>query len=486
MTRKIFGIFRYIAGSGLMFVLSGLNWSCNKAVEVNPPTTSLTSASVYASDASAIAAVTGIFQQMSAGYDFFGQASSGDVDFTTVAGLSADEFSLYPNSPTILSQAYPNALQNNNVPFWSALYNCIYLANSAISGLQGSSAITTSLKEQLLGEVLFVRAFCHFYLTNIFGDVPLVTTPNYTTNEQIARSPSALVYQQVIADLTQAQSLLSQNFVLPGGGTTSERTLPNQGAATALLARAYLYTKKYDSAALEATLVINNNQYSLVSGLDSVFLMNSTEAIWQMETVSQGYNTPDGYTYILTSGPNNYQNPVYLSPYILTAFEAGDRRAVEWVGVDSSTGTDYYFPYKYKVQGGPTNTPVSEYYMMLRLAEQYLIRAESEAQQSDLSDASADLDIIRNRAGLPDVAGTSSQSALLTAIMHERQVELFCEWGHRWLDLVRTGNASTVLGAPGNICSAKGGSWETTAELFPIPLSEIEADVNLTQNPGYQ
>jgi hypothetical protein len=394
---------------------------------------------------------------------------------------------VYPGSAAVLSQAYMNALSSTNAPFWAGLYNCIYLANAAISGLNGSSVITDTLKQRLLGEALFVRAFCHFYLVNIFGDVPVVTMTNYTVNESIARSPTTAVYQQIVADLKEAQSLLSNSFEAPAGGSIGVRALPNQGAATALLARTYLYEGKYDSAVSEATMVINNNLYSLVPDLNGVFLMNSSEAIWQLVNPAVGINTPDGFTYILTGGPNTYNNPVFLSPYILQAFEPGDNRQVSWIGADTSGGAIYYFPYKYKVQGGTANTSVTEYYMVLRLAEQYLIRAEAEAQQGDLSDAASDLNVIRNRAGLANISGTiaSSQSALLTAILHERQVEFFCEFGHRWLDLIRTNNANAVLGSPGNVCAVKGGIWSSTAELFPIPLTDIQADPNLTQNPGY-
>jgi starch-binding outer membrane protein, SusD/RagB family len=478
-------LLKYVTYGVLVGCAIGVDWSCNKAVEVNPPATALSGASVYSSDVSAVAAVTGIYQSM-LGEDFFG-GNQGSTDFTTIGGLSADEFQLYPGASALLAQAYINGLSSTNTPFWAGLYSCIYRANAAITGLNGSGAITDTLKQQLLGEALFARAFCHFYLVNIFGAVPIVTTTNYTVNESIARSPTSAVYQQIIADLKEAQSLLSNSFQAPAGGSTAERTLPNQGAATALLARAYLYQGKYDSAVTEATLVINNSLYSLVPNLNGVFLVNSSEAIWQLIDPALGMNTPDGFTYILTGGPNTYSNPVFLSPYILQAFEPGDNRQTDWIGADTSAGTVYYFPYKYKVHGGTANTSVTEYYMMLRLAEQYLIRAEGEDQQGDLSDATADLNVIRNRAGLANISNAiaSSQSALLTAILHERQVEFFCELGHRWLDLVRTNNANSILGSPENVCAAKGGTWVSTAQLFPIPLTDMEADPNLTQNPGY-
>jgi len=118
--------------------------------------------------------------------------------------------------------------------------------------------------------------------------------------------------------------------------------------------------------------------------------------------------------------------------------------------------------------------------MVLRLAEQYLIRAEARLQQgNDLTGAAGDLNAIRHRAGLADMS-TGSASDLMTALTHEKQIEFFAEWGHRWLDLKRWGTATSVLSAD------KGITVTTSALLFPIPVADIIADANLRQNPGYQ
>ena len=114
---------------------------------------------------------------------------------------------------------------------------------------------------------------------------------------------------------------------------------------------------------------------------------------------------------------------------------------------------------------------------MLRLAEQYLIDAEARAQQGDISGAATKLNAVRNRAGLGNTTAIT-QTDMLAAIAHERQVELFTEWGHRWFDLKRTGTINATLGVEKS-------SWTSDAALLPIPLLEIEADPNLTQNQGY-
>ena len=459
--------------------------SCKKLVETTPPATNLVSESVYASDATASAAVTGIYEQMMEGSKSIG----GPQSMSSLLAVTADEFNVYPNSNQTLLDAYSNSVSSTSTSvLWNELYNYIYLSNAAIEGLSKHTGVTSSMRDQLLGESKFIRAFIHFYLVNIFGDVPLVLTSDYRVNESIARTPSSLIYQQIIADLKDAQLLLSDNYLTPNGSITSERVRPNKAAATALLARAYLYTQKWDSTAIQATAIINSvSEYNLTS-LDSAFLKNSNEAIWQLQPVQPGYNTYDGYTYVLTPyGPNPFVWPFYLSKQLLSAFETGDSRFTNWVGLFTSGTDSFYFPYKYKIKGGPLSTPLNEYLMVLRLSEQYLIRAEAEANGAPGGSGAAitDLNIIRNRAGLPSYAGATDPISVLNAIYHERQVELFAEWGHRWLDLKRTGTVNSVMGSPGNVCQFKGGTWSDDWQVYPVPRADIVADPNLTQNPGY-
>jgi hypothetical protein len=218
-------------------------------------------------------------------------------------------------------------------------------------------------------------------------------------------------------------------------------------------------------------------------GPGSVFLKNSTEAIWQLSTPlpTPSLNTEDAQDFILISAPGTGElNSTTISPQLLNSFEPGDLRRTNWI----DSFQTYYFPYKYQAYNTST---VTEYTMVLRLAEQYLIRAETEAQLNNLTSAANDLNVIRNRAGLSSISDSiaSSQTTLLSAILHERQVELFTEWGHRWFDLIRSGTVNSVMGNPENVCKSKGGVWSPTSALYPIPETELAADPNLTQNTGY-
>jgi starch-binding outer membrane protein, SusD/RagB family len=463
---------------------------CKKFVQIAPPDTQLASSSVFSSSSSATSAILAIYIQM------FNNAESWNM--AQNQGLLGDELTNYA---TLTSQIefYTNGmLPVNNNGAWNNGYNYIYQANSIIEGLQNNGQIPVSINQQLTGEAKFIRAFWHFYLTNMYGNIPLVTTTSYTVNESIPRSQQPQIYSQIIQDLLDAESLVNANYVdATDTVTTIQRVRPTKGAAEALLARVYLYMGKYDSAQIEASKVIGNGSlYTLCTNLSplmgpkSVFLMNSTEAIWQLSTpLPNSENTIDGQNFVLFGEPINYgaNNSTTISPQLFNSFEAGDQRQTNWIGVDSSGSAPevyYYFPYKYQ---SVNITQLSEYTMVLRLAEQYLIRSEAEVQQNDLTDAAIDLNVIRNRAGLANISDSiaASQSALQAAILHERQVELFTEWGHRWFDLIRTGTANSVMGSPGNVCQYKGGVWNPDWQLYPIPQSEIQNDSRLTQNPGY-
>jgi hypothetical protein len=250
------------------------------------------------------------------------------------------------------------------------------------------------------------------------------------------------------------------------------------------LARVYLYTEDWANAETEATSLIDHSALFQLEDLNNVFLKNSREAIWQLQPVNQGWNTEDARAYIIPSTGFGYFNPLYLSDQLLNSFEANDQRKTEWVGkftdATVTSNVDYYYPFKYK--SVTLNAPVTEYSAIFRLAEQYLIRAEARTHLNNIGGAQDDLNTIRSRAGLPNTTAGDAVS-LLSAILHERHVELFTEWGHRWLDLKRTGTVDSVMSV---VTPLKGGTWNLNWKLYPIPLEEINRDPNLVQNPGYE
>ncbi len=449
-----------------------ISTSCNKFIEVPNPTTQIDRSTVFSSDATATSAVLGIYSSMMQQY------TMASVNSSLFPGLSADEFTAYSGDQD-LEQFYSNTINASNDylnGYWGNAYQYIYGANSILEGLNDNEGVSITVKQQLTGEAKFIRAFCYFYLTNLFGDVPLILSTDYSQTAVAARTSRQLVYDQIIADLTDAQNDLSDQYLEGDNTSGMDRGRPNKWAATALLARVNLFLGNWNGATALSTSVINQSgEYNLVYDLDSVFLANSSEAIWQLVPVPTGINaTWEGYVYILFAAPYNSYG-VSLNSNLVNAFESGDQRKVHWVDSIQISGFTYYYAYKYKVSSGNTLT---EYYMVLRLSEQYLIRAEARAMSGDLTGAMSDLNVIRNKAGLSN-SNASDLPSLLAAIQNERRFELFSEWGHRWLDLKRTGTANTILSP------VKSPSWQPYDTLYPIPKTEIQNDPNLTQNPNY-
>jgi len=445
------------------FILTILLSSCNKLVEVDTPSDRVQGATVFTSDAPALSAVSGMYAQMIRSNMQFSSAA-----ITVYGSLSADEFTNTTSVATTDEYALNNLSAGNGTlrtNLWLPAYQLIFQANNIIEGLNTSTGVSPALRKQLTGEAKFIRAFTHFYLANLFGDVPLITSTDYRLTAALPRHQVADVLASVVADLTDARQLLSSTY--PSAG----RVRVNARAASALLSRVYLYTGDWQKAEDEASLVIADPAYALVTNLNNVFLAGSTETIWQLMPVSTTTNTWEGNIFI----PTGTTVPAYvLSSGLMNAFTPTDARKAAWTKSVTVGSNTYQYPFKYKIK---TATTLSEYYVVLRLAEQYLIRAEARAQLGKLTEARQDLDKIRTRASLLPATVTDAAS-LLAAIEKERQLELFAEWGHRWFDLKRTGRSGAVLSPlkPG---------WSANDVLYPIPQQEINRNPLLTQNPGY-
>jgi len=453
-----------------------LSNGCKKSIDVGPSIVAANSSNAFISNSSAQSVVAGIFTKMSSGAFYHGQNS-----VSLCMGLAADELTNFGTSQNFNSFYLNNYTPVALPPFWTEFYKELFYCNTAIKGITGSSQITPAVKKQLLGEVKFIRGFIYFYAVNLYGTPPLTTTDDYTVNNTIGNSTSEAIYAQIIQDLTDAQNSLADNtYVDAAGGTVTDRVRPNKQTASAMLARVYLYMKDWKNAEAQASSVIASSNYALANNLSQVFLKGSKETIWALQPVSTLYlNTMDA-NYLTVTAVYKTALQLPLNKPLTDAFEAGDKRFTSWVGTFTTTTTPittFYYASKYKALAG-TAVPVTEYPVVMRLAEQYLIRAEARAQQNNLSGAAADLNAIRSRAGL--LATTAAtQTDMLNAIYRERRVELFTEWGHRWFDLKRTGNLDAVMTA------AKGAAWSSYKQLMPIPPTDIMADPNIKQNPGY-
>lgn len=467
----------------LYLIIVIITLSCEKFVTIDPPIDKIGADKIFINDEMATSAIRGIYVSLaSAGF-----ANGGPTSVTLLAGRSSDDFTSFIGDQLRAQFSLNNILSTNTTimqaGLWTKPYQIIYAANTVIENLAGSESVSMPTKVQLIAEAKFLRAFSYFYLTNLFGNVPLVLGTDYRVNASLPKSPQVAIYSQIIKDLEEASTDLSDNY------PTAERTRVNKWVATAFLARVHLYVKNYGKAEEYATeLIGKTDRYNLITDdINKVFLKNSQEAIWQLFLpVALGYNTFEGQVYILTAAPGT-STDVVISDNLYSAFEPGDQRQTKWVGTFTSGANKWYYPFKYKVKTGAT--PSSEYTMVMRMAEQYLIRAEARINQDKIDLGIADLNQIRSRARttatvlipnpMPALPTGMSKATALLAVEKERRIELFSEWGHRWLDLKRTGRANAILSI------IKGANWQSTDELYPIPNSEILNNPNLSQNPGY-
>lgn len=440
--------------------------ACKKLIDISSPISQLTNDKVFTDEKTITSVISGIYANLNVG----GVASYPIL----TTSCAADELQDFTGSYT---DFYNCSFKTDDPPIgnmWKGHYAVIYQTNDFLEKIQGATNISDAFRQQVIGESYFIRAFCYFELINIFGDVPLITTPDVKQNIATPRTSSDVIYKQIIADLKEAQSRLKDAY------PSDEKSRANKVAATALLARVYLYNEKWQDAEDQASMVINNKQYFLHQELDSVFLSGSSETILQLWN-QDGIST--GSSFLPSSSPS-----FAFSAGFLNGYTPGDQRMNKWINTISYNTATYYYPNKYKLKTSGSSSK-KEYLVMLRLGEQYLIRAEARINNNKIKDGIKDLNVVRERARMtpsdsipdpvPDIRPDLSLAEAQLAVENERKRELFTEFGHRWFDLKRTGRVNAVMS------KEKPMLWRAAASLYPIPLVEINANPTLVQNPGY-
>ena len=447
----------YIVLSAIVLMVMQI-WSCKKFVTLPLPNSQVPAETVFSDSTSLNAGLNGVYD---------GLASSTDASFNAFIkpSLFADELiSALPSDAAALKNTYT---PNDDYHFFTAYYLIIYRANAILAGVDNATNVPLATRNQTKGECLFLRAFSYFQLVNFYGGVPLYTGTDIQKNAYLPKSPSTAVYQQIITDLNNAVPLLSDTYA------DEARTRANKETANALLARTYLYTKDYGKAIIAATAVINSGLYTLNPDVNAVFLSNSNETIFQLW--NQG-----GVALASTYVPNNpsFAFSYSVQPGLVSAFEIGDTRKDAWLKAGTGTQANNYYPYKWKAKP-PVASANTEYPIEFRLAEMYLIRAEALAQTSDVTNGLADIYTIRKRAGLTaPLTNVTTTEQLLSTVASERRKELSFEGGQRWFDLNRTGQTVSVL-APLKV------GFNQHVTLLPFPLTQMQFNPNLVQNPGY-
>jgi tetratricopeptide (TPR) repeat protein len=359
-----------------------------------------------------------------------------------------------------------NQLSADNVLIteaWTQMYQAINGANNVIAAVPGVNdpLLPAAEKNQLLGEAYFLRALVYFDLGRGWGGVPLVLTPTRgkENGQGIRRSTLAQTYDQVLADLNEAETLL------PDATTRNRAT---KATTRALRARLHLYRQQWTQAETNATQVIGNANYSLVTPYRtfSTAPFLSRESIFELTFSNSDANSMwNNWFPSALGGQFNFQ-PVPAAITLLNDPAAGGNRSA-LLATTTIAGANVTYGNLYS-RSAQRDDPS----YVLRLAEQYLIRAEARTKQGKLTEALADLNAVRSRAGVPASTAATAE-ALLLAIENERRIEFAFE-ADRWFNLVRTGRAGVVLGVT-----------DQRRWLFPIPFNDLVADPDLEQNPGY-
>lgn len=456
--------FRFLPAALLAAAL--LASGCDGVLDIDP-SASIDADEAFTNPRKAEVAVQGNYDILQAG-SYYGLDGVGKIP-----DLFADDLTATGTFTTLRNISNRNITADNGafLGMWRVLYQGIGRANNVLKFVPDVPGITPAQVRQFTGEALFLRALHYFNLVNLFGGVPIVTEPTRSVGEVQfpARSSAEDVYALVEADLRR---IIDERLLAGfdgGPGRASE------GAAKALLARVYLYRGRYEEAGALANDVIENYGYQLIPNFNALYeVQNTAEAIFEVQ-FNQNDNNSHAFFYFPATNPANPAESGGRRQYapstsLVAAYsEPGDVRFARTIGNASVTATPLYYGRKYfRIVSS------DDHFIVLRLADMILIRAEVNARRGTPQATEAalrDLNAIRERAGLPALSGLSG-AALLDAILLERRRELALE-GHRFFDLRRTGRAMSVL----NI--------DETRLIFPIPQTELDINPNLRQNPGY-
>lgn len=399
---------------------------------------------------------------------------------------------------------------------WSGNYKIIAYANEVISRIDAAT-LSEAVKKNLKGQVLFLRALAYFDLVQYFGDVPLLLAPIFGTADEILNVGSTLprtakeeVYVQIIKDAQEAAGLLPSK-------TEQEKGRATSGAAKALLGNVYVVLKQWPQAETVLMEIVASGQYSLLPDYASLFNpanKNNVESVFEVQYLQGNLGLQSSFSYTFMPNLTNI-NPLVgfqfnnqsiggwniPSDDLIKSYEAKDRRKDASILEGYNNGGAFVQqPFIKKYFNLPLPTPngsspnANDNWPVYRYAEVLLLLAESLNEQGKPG-ALTYLNQIRDRAfgtGVSQVKETS-QVVLRTIIAKERRIELAFE-NKRWLDLVRTGQALTVMNAYGAALKASGKypnlipqTYSVTENrlLFPLPFNEIQVNPKLKQNPGY-
>ncbi len=378
-----------------------------------------------------------------------------------------------------------NFSETSTYGLWAYGYYVISAVNNAMDALENVEG-DEQTKNNIKAEALFLRALAHFDLVRTYAQ-----PYNYTSDAshdgvpvvlhtdpagQPARESVANVYKQIVADLTEAETIIDPSYVR--SGVTDAKSAVSIYAIQAFLSRAYLYMGKWQKAADYATKVIDSKKYTLWTAAElkngacyKTNVPKGGEVIFEVYGIKS--NSYDGYHDGICpmTSPSGYGDAGAAAD-LYESYEEGDVR-----GTIFQEDNDVVWTAKYAGKG--LGTPDVSNTIVFRLSEMYLNRAEAIIEGATVAGVTAADDLKTIAAS----RGASTQVATRTGVYTERNKELAWE-GHLWFDLARTGRDMTRTDFVGD-ASAKEVKKGDYRWAMPIPQREYGVNPNLTHNPGY-
>lgn len=374
--------------------------------------------------------------------------------------------------------------------FWRLQYKGINQCNTVLEKVPGI-AMDETLKNRILGEAYFLRAFYYFQLTQVFGDVPMLLKITPPDELKTAKTAKSAIYEQIIVDCDKAAAWLPAQYT---GANVGRATA---GAAYALAAKTFIYQKNWNKALEYIGKVKGLGVHALVADYEDNFrknTQNNSESVWEVQHANLELGVGNSLNQWWRSKKVQGYGFAEVTQEFVDAFEPGDPRRKFTVAMNNED----YFGYIYKNSYSSTRFSVRKYlqvdttvtqpadgdinYTAIRYAEVLLWEAEALAELGQVAAAQVPLEAVRARAraqaadpstALPMVA-TTDKAEMIAAVRHERQVELGFEM-HRFFDLVRWGIAKEKLP------DFQVGKHE----VFPLPQTELDLNPALVQNAGY-
>jgi starch-binding outer membrane protein, SusD/RagB family len=488
--------------------------SCSKSFSERVPINAPTDANFWNTESEAIGSISGSYallrtalNEMGMSYYYYGDAATDEF----AARTNGED---YPAITQIQWQTFvaPSQVFRALIKLrrWDNFYRAIDQQNRCIKYIPGiavekfTSIDKQAAKNTLLGEAYFLRAFTYFYMSRVWGDVPLLTETAVDAAKEpnIPRTAQAQVLDQCIKDLQEAIKLLP--YVTSASVNRPVRA--NRGTCFALMAHLYAWKGEYDKVIPAADSVINNGGYTFVSRATkasyiSMFKGNSSEGIFEIAQNSTSEAS------ILTANYGDINNNIAArtlkTPYLLTitgnslfTLDVGTVNALfpgnaDTVDLRRKNGFDFLgttdpicIKYSNIVYAGANNTlPLStNNIIVFRLADIKLLKAEALAATNKPGDARTIVNEIRTLSA--QVATTATDANMFEAVIEERGRELFLE-GHRFYDLVRLGRKTGILkfNGSGTIIRMDASQFQAGKYYWPVEPILMSLNPLLAQTP---